>query len=125
MFGEDDPGLTQWKAGEIYGNYKATVYRNLRLKLGGKTSVETILNTLGNPDENTAIVLYMNGHTMMIDAIIEGNVYYTDNREASDTYYGITTKIDPVVKTAEDFFNQFNGKSIQNAILLSKESEQN
>lgn len=119
-FGEADPGVGAWRNGEIYGGkYVASVIKNADLGMGGVTSPEKFMARLGEPSEDAMIVLYLGGHTVLIDAIIDGNVYYTDNWPASDFHYGVTEKLEATVEPLSTYLSRPNKKVIQSAVVLT------
>lgn len=118
--GEEDPGVGAWKNGEIYGGkYVASVIKNADLGMGGRTSPEKFMARLGDPGEDAMIVLYLGGHTVLIDAIIDGNVYYTDNWPASDFHYGVTEKLEATVEPLSKYLSRPNKKIIESAVVLT------
>lgn len=118
--GEADPGVGAWKKGEIYGGkYVASVFNKLDLGMGGRTSPEKFMARLGEPGEDSMIVLYLGGHTVLIDAIIDGNVYYTDNWPASDLHYGVTEELEVTVEPLSKYLSRPNKKIIQRAVVLT------
>lgn len=118
--GEADPGVGAWKNGEIYGGkYIASVIKNAELGMGGRTSPEKFMARLLEPSEDAMIVLYLGGHTVLIDAIIDGNVYYTDNWPASDLHYGVTEKLEATVEPLSKYLSRPNKKIIQSAVVLT------
>lgn len=118
--GEADPGVGAWRNGEIYGGkYVASVIKNADLGMGGRTSPEKFMARLGEPGEDAMIVLYLGGHTVLIDAIIDGNVYYTDNWPASDFHYGVTEKLEVTVEPLSKYLSRPNKKIIQSAVVLT------
>lgn len=118
--GEEDPGIGAWKNGEVYGGkYVANVIKNADLGMGGRTSPEKFMARLGEPSKDAMIVLYLGGHTVLIDAVINGNVYYTDNWPASDLYYGVTEKLEATVEPLSKYLSRPNKKVIQSAVVLT------
>ena len=118
--GEADPGVGAWKSGEIYGGkYVASVIKNADLGMGGRTSPEKFMARLGEPSEDAMIVLYLGGYTVLVDAIIDGNIYYTDNWPASDLYYGVVEKLEATVEPLSKYLSRPNKKIIQSAVVLT------
>ena len=79
-----------------HDEYSATEY-DTNIKLGSVKGTEEFKTTIDYPlQEGAKIVIYLNPdekstHTFMIDSIIDGNVYYTDNRSNAATRAAGTT----------------------------------
>lgn len=109
-----------WENGKVYGTkakYKAIVY-TADLILDDKMTEADFLKATGNPKEYDKIILYMENHTLMIDAIVDGIVYYTDYMEATEAYYS-QKELETVEKPLDEFIKSLN-KKLTVIVVLSK-----
>jgi len=119
--GKQDPGRSGWKnhtkAG--FSGYDVQVYDADVL---ASESDAGFLAALGDPGPDAKIVLYMSSFTLMVDAIMDGKVYYTDNREATIAHYGnmpIVVRVEEIAAFAA--YCADHGTRVERAVVLTEQ----